>query len=99
MKMADDVMIVLGDFQQETENDEGVLVQCQGWVFCSKDELLNCKAFFECTGGENLYASFDTTFKLLYNGWTLSNMITETIVESKGGNIIPLLPLLYLIFC
>jgi|AntRauMFilla1563_2_1112583.scaffolds.fasta_scaffold136712_1 hypothetical protein len=78
-------LIVLGQFKKLTPVEDGPDFECDGWIFTCQAELVNLMTMLETTGGKNLYVSLDGTHKLLYNGWILINFISETIIDSEGG--------------
>jgi hypothetical protein len=57
-----------------------------GWVFTCKSEIMNLQAQLRCSGNNGIYVSCDGTYKLTNNDWVLLNLISETIVDSHGGN-------------
>jgi hypothetical protein len=81
---ADHEMLVLQKFTQNTYVETKTAVS-EGWVFSSKALLLNQCRVLAATNGKDVYLSCDATYKLLRNGWVLINLISETLVESNGG--------------
>ena len=78
-------MIVLGFFDQPSKDDDGELVRCEGWFFCSIQEFGNILAVFDSQKDEGLSIQLDTTHKMLFNGWALTGLNAETVLQSSGG--------------
>ena len=81
----DDQMLVLDLFCQEAKNEEGNIVSCDGWVFTSLTELRNLYAVLRCQYTHGLSVAVDATYKILHNGWAMTNLISESIVDSNLG--------------
>jgi hypothetical protein len=80
----DNEMIVLKKFTQVSTTGTETIIS-SGWVFSSKALLTNLAKVLQVTNGDKVYLSCDGTFKLLHSGWVLLNLISETLVDSKGG--------------
>jgi hypothetical protein len=78
----DNEMIVVKKFTQATTGTETII--SSGWVFSSKAIFTNLVKVLQVTNGDKVYLSCDGTFKLLHSGWVLLNLISETLVGSKG---------------
>ena len=79
-------MLVLKTFQQESQDDDGnPVVCCDGWIFSSYHELDNFIAVLKAYKETGLCLSVDSTYKVTNNGWTLTALIADNLIESRGG--------------
>ena len=78
-------MLVLKTFQQESQDDDGNPVVCDGWIFSSYHELDNFIAVLKAYKETGLCLSVDSTYKVTNNGWTLTALIADNLIESRGG--------------
>ena len=73
----------------------GIMEDGHGFVFASKETLLNLKVAVEALGNE-LSIGTDGTYKLVYSGWVLLILGTHALhyqVQPLGAPCLPLVPL------
>jgi hypothetical protein len=79
-------MLVHNRFDQECEDVDGNPVKCDGWIFSSNSELHNLMYVLEAFDAYGMCLSVDSTYKVLHNGWALTTLIAETLIDSHDGN-------------
>ena len=76
--------IIIGEFNQAAQNDEGKLVPCQGFIGSSKAMLNNLEKL-AAAQPEGIILYLDGTYKLLINGWVLILLGGVTLKFSPTG--------------